>query len=625
MGTDFLRARHNGLRAIVSILLIAGLTLVSEITAHAYAEHTIVVTSLIDDTGTVTAGDGTLRGAILEANAGIPDDYYVIELPSGTFNISVAMPDIQNNIRIHGVSEHTVLAIDNLIDTHLFMNQKYKLTLQDLSILETAISPNLLPGSVAINSNGTMEISSVTFHNIANQDGVYVGLISQYGRGVTNILDSNFSNISSSIIASDYGTTPGTSETDTDYTNRIYVNNSTFENVGNIANMARFLKIENSTFRSNQEMTIFSGNNRFQLLNSNIDGALYLGLGLAWDTASYIGGLTNNERVISGNTFHEIPTVTPFISSGASSRDGLLSYGLVTITNNNFGFLSGIPDETHTVENILQGVTTMVADSYVFSGNSFHFPFAPATTAVITSESSLLQHDLDAAQALVTALPDSSSKTALQARIDSVQAAINAAKSKGNPDQDAVAAAKAARAAADAAAAKAARAAADELKQFSSQISALSTNAENSKLAPTIETYLEFGVKGVTSSNLIFVNELMKQLAPSKIAISSVDQIVKVATIVAKFAGISPMESVAVKKLDLLVLGITTISHRDFSAFTAFVATLPHSKRDTSAKLQSAADTFNAKQAAALIERKKIQAQEHDALLAKIVAAFKNL
>lgn len=50
-----------------------------------------------------------------------------------------------------------------------------------------------------------------------------------------------------------------------------------------------------------------------------------------------------------------------------------------------------------------------------------------ATTAVVASETSNLQADVDAAQALVTALPDGAAKTELQGRIDTVQAVIDAA------------------------------------------------------------------------------------------------------------------------------------------------------------------------------------------------------
>ena len=50
-----------------------------------------------------------------------------------------------------------------------------------------------------------------------------------------------------------------------------------------------------------------------------------------------------------------------------------------------------------------------------------------AEAAVATAEGSNLQADVDAAQALVTALPDGAEKTALQGRIDAVQAIIDAA------------------------------------------------------------------------------------------------------------------------------------------------------------------------------------------------------
>ncbi|MEG3072474.1 MAG: Ig-like domain-containing protein [Candidatus Syntrophopropionicum ammoniitolerans] len=52
---------------------------------------------------------------------------------------------------------------------------------------------------------------------------------------------------------------------------------------------------------------------------------------------------------------------------------------------------------------------------------------AKATAAVEAAEASVLQEDVDAAQALVTALTDGDAKDELQARIDAVQAAIDAA------------------------------------------------------------------------------------------------------------------------------------------------------------------------------------------------------
>jgi hypothetical protein len=54
--------------------------------------------------------------------------------------------------------------------------------------------------------------------------------------------------------------------------------------------------------------------------------------------------------------------------------------------------------------------------------------YEAALAAVVTAEGSLLQADVDLAQALVTGLPSGSAKTALQGRLDTVQATIDGAK-----------------------------------------------------------------------------------------------------------------------------------------------------------------------------------------------------
>ena len=61
---------------------------------------------------------------------------------------------------------------------------------------------------------------------------------------------------------------------------------------------------------------------------------------------------------------------------------------------------------------------------------------AAATASVVTAEGSELQADVDAAQLLVTALPDGADKTALQDRIDIVQGIIDAAVVPANDNSD---------------------------------------------------------------------------------------------------------------------------------------------------------------------------------------------
>jgi hypothetical protein len=59
-----------------------------------------------------------------------------------------------------------------------------------------------------------------------------------------------------------------------------------------------------------------------------------------------------------------------------------------------------------------------------------------ATASVVTAEGSELQADVDAAQLLVTALPDGADKDALQDRIDIVQGIIDAAVVPANDNSD---------------------------------------------------------------------------------------------------------------------------------------------------------------------------------------------
>ena len=250
----------------------------------------------------------------------------------------------------------------------------------DLVIKNIVVQGTIETGSVIRNNQGNIQISNSIFKNITNSgpDGLienYAGLNSRLYSSI-NIQDTVFQNIvGGKLFYSDYGYTPSTSLNDLDYNNRIYNNRNIFDNVTSIAEVQRFLKIENSTFKNSASSSISIGNNRFQLLNSTFENSISLNLSTAWDPVTSYStragiqtSLSALEKVVSGNTFKNISTLTPFISLNTSSS----SLGLLTFTNNDFQFTTNASQKSPELQDVLIDSGSYTTET-VFAGNRYFY------------------------------------------------------------------------------------------------------------------------------------------------------------------------------------------------------------------------------------------------------------
>jgi len=337
---------------------------------------TITVTSLLD------SGPGSLADAITQIAASDVQDSFLVVLPAGTINVADGFTEITRDTEIRGQGESSILNLTGL-GTDVTKNVLFKTnrTSVDLVLKNIVVQGTITSGSVIRNNQGFVQVLSSKFKNISNNGSD--GLIENYADinlrlySTITIQDSVFQNITGSkIFYSDYGYAPSTSLSDLDYNNKIYNSGSIFDNVANIAEVQRFLKFDNSTFKNLVSASISTGNNRFQLLNSTFESNISLNISTAWDpltgydTRSGVNtSLTALEKVVSGNTFKNVSTLSPFITLDTGAE----GVGLATITNNDFQFISNTSPKSPELSDLLFDATLYTAET-VFTGNRYFYP-----------------------------------------------------------------------------------------------------------------------------------------------------------------------------------------------------------------------------------------------------------
>ena len=144
-------------------------------------------------------------------------------------------------------------------------------------------------------------------------------------------------------------------------------------------------------------------------------------------SAITVTGTNDATTVVNGSTLQMIASVTPIDAPNKTITwtVATLSDGTATIDATT-GVLTGtgVGTVTVTATNAASGVTGTKVITVTIN------EMDAANAAVVTAEGSNLQADVDAAQALVTALPDGAAKTALQGRINAVQVIVTLAAAK---------------------------------------------------------------------------------------------------------------------------------------------------------------------------------------------------
>jgi hypothetical protein len=122
--------------------------------------------------------------------------------------------------------------------------------------------------------------------------------------------------------------------------------------------------------------SISANNNRFQLLNSIFESGIALNLSTAWDPitgystrAGVPTSLSALEKVVSGNTFKNISSLTPFVSLNTSASN----LGLLTFTNNDFQFMTNSSPKSPELSDILNDSVSYTSE-IAFTGNRFFYP-----------------------------------------------------------------------------------------------------------------------------------------------------------------------------------------------------------------------------------------------------------
>jgi hypothetical protein len=291
------------------------------------ASASLEVTSLLDD-----GSSGTLRWAINQANANAGGIYDAIDITTeGTITLTSDLPNITAGVTITGTGMTTTIIDGNNLWRAIYNNGSRTIVIEDMTFKQGKnVSWN---GGLIYNASGTMTFNRIKISNHSSW------AFYQSNGGVTTFNDSEFFN-NGYAITSDHGNTPtALSLTDTDYSNRIYVNDSTFTSNAYGIRTERFVKINNSQFTGNTQFGAYLGGlNRQQVLNSAFTSN---GVGVSfssWIPTSWAVGAGN--QTVSGNTFNGNTTAIQFANNwnnGSSVYNGVSANSFSTATGNTFG------------------------------------------------------------------------------------------------------------------------------------------------------------------------------------------------------------------------------------------------------------------------------------------------
>jgi hypothetical protein len=284
------------------------------------------VTSLDD-----TTSAGTLRWAITQANAqsgGIYDSITFQSGLEGTITLTSDLPAITQSVSITGNGITSTIIDGNNLYRPIYNNGQRTVALSNMTLKNGKVAT----GGLAWTNQGTFTVTSVKFSN-TQQYAWY-----QQNQTVTTFNSCIFANNYAGI-RSDYGSTPTTkSLTDSDYQNRIYVNNSQFLNNNYGLATERFVRINNSVFTNNSIAGAqLQGLNRQQVYNST-----FTNNGTAVSLFSYIPtGWTpgTDNQLVEGNTFTEngiAINVNNYFNNGTKIYNDVYANSWSTSRNNTF-------------------------------------------------------------------------------------------------------------------------------------------------------------------------------------------------------------------------------------------------------------------------------------------------
>jgi hypothetical protein len=342
------------------------------------ASTSLQVTSLLDD-----GSSGTLRWAITQANANAGGIYDAIDITTqGTITLTSDLPAITDGVTITGTGMTTTIIDGNNLYRAIYNSGSRTIVIEDMTFKQGKnVSWN---GGLIYNNNGTMTFNRIKISNHSSW------AFYQSNGGVTTFNDSEFVN-NGYAITSDHGGTPSAlSLTDTNYSNRIYVNDSTFTSNTYGIRTERFVKINNSQFTGNTQFGAYLGGlNRQQVLNSTFTSN---GVGVyfsSWIPTSWAVGAGN--QTVSGNTFNGNTTAIQFANNwnnGSSVYNGVSANSFSIASGNTFGAtalntknFSGSGYEAS--DNTITTVTTTTTTTTTSTTTTTEVPTAPTEPTVV--------------------------------------------------------------------------------------------------------------------------------------------------------------------------------------------------------------------------------------------------
>ena len=328
----------------------------------------IVVTSLED-----TEDEGTLRWAIAQANATSGGKYDEITFGvSGTINLSSNLPNITQTLSID--SDDLVTLSGNY---QIYVQNGVTFVVNDMNFNQTYIT----------NERGILYVNSSTFTNLQSY-----GVGNKNGSTLTYIDGTSFTS-GTRAVWSDWGNTPSQfTADDTAYQNRIYITNSTFQNLSTAIGTERSVFVSDSTFTNNTVHISARGLNKYRIVDNTFTGgvrAIQTFAGIpGWAGFFDNASVTANNRYIAGNDFSGQSQGAIYLDdyynntsdqSGATIRDN-------TWDESGSYWVSWADSETRTQETVLDG---NVYPYYSLNNTSTKQElYAPTSVSAVVNEDS---------------------------------------------------------------------------------------------------------------------------------------------------------------------------------------------------------------------------------------------
>ena len=328
----------------------------------------IVVTSLED-----TEDEGTLRWAIAQANATSGGKYDEITFGvSGTINLSSNLPSITQTLSID--SDDLVTLSGNY---QIYVQNGVTFEVNDRNFNQTYIT----------NERGILYVNSSTFTNLQSY-----GVGNKNGSTLTYIDGTSFTS-GTRAVWSDWGNTPSQfTADDTAYQNRIYITNSTFQNLSTAIGTERSVFVSDSTFTNNTVHISARGLNKYRIVDNTFTGgvrAIQTFAGIpGWAGFFDNASVTANNRYIAGNDFSGQSQGAIYLDdyynntsdqSGATIRDN-------TWDESGSYWVSWADSETRTQETVLDG---NVYPYYSLNNTSTKQElYAPTSVSAVVNEDS---------------------------------------------------------------------------------------------------------------------------------------------------------------------------------------------------------------------------------------------